>query len=165
MNNIINVFTGDVKTGTRTDILVSNAIASCIAVTAFEPKKKIGALAHVMLPGKSPDSVKQGKTKYAHDAIECLLNLLDDLEADLNILKICLIGGGNVLKKEDDIICKNNVKSVLNYLKKKQMKISAQALGGTQRRTVKFDIGNGKIYITEDGFKEILLWSFDEVKK
>ncbi|MBI4669600.1 MAG: hypothetical protein HY747_10555, partial [Elusimicrobia bacterium] len=39
----------------RKAILRADAIGSCIAVAAYDSKKRVGAMAHVMLPGSSPD--------------------------------------------------------------------------------------------------------------
>ncbi|MBI4669610.1 MAG: hypothetical protein HY747_10605 [Elusimicrobia bacterium] len=52
-NKIIEVGIGQVKVG-RKAILRADAIGSCIAVAAYDSKKRVGAMAHVMLAGSSP---------------------------------------------------------------------------------------------------------------
>ncbi|MEE8577340.1 MAG: hypothetical protein V3T31_08800, partial [candidate division Zixibacteria bacterium] len=59
----IDVDTGEVRVSSEPVILQSIALGSCIALVVYEREMKIGGIAHVMLPGKSP-TLKEN-TKYA----------------------------------------------------------------------------------------------------
>ncbi|MHC4156555.1 MAG: chemotaxis protein CheD [Planctomycetota bacterium] len=72
MKRVIDVNTGEVRVSTKSAVLRSLAIGSCIAVVAYDAKRRIGAIAHVMLPGRAPEKALE-KTKYAADAIEEML--------------------------------------------------------------------------------------------
>ncbi|MDZ7724463.1 MAG: chemotaxis protein CheD [candidate division KSB1 bacterium] len=154
----INVATGQVKTGTTSCVLVSSAIGSCVVITAYNAEHRIGALAHIMLPGRAPETSFLPKTRYAADAIESMLQLLRQSGADLSALDICLIGGGNVLQRKNDQICKANLDSVHRILNEKQLPIRAKAIGGVERRTVRFDLKNGKVFYTQAESDPKLLW-------
>ena len=160
MKGFINVSTGEVKAGKASNILVSNAIGSCIVVAAIDVVNNIGAMAHIMLPGKAPSKEIQQKTKYAVDAIDKMLQILQQQGAVLSDLSVCLVGAGNVLKKENYTICKDNIQSVINILNEKQLNISAKTLGGILRRSIRLDIENASVYFTEGESKEMLLWSW-----
>ncbi|MBN1764079.1 MAG: chemotaxis protein CheD [Sedimentisphaerales bacterium] len=150
MQEVIDVQTGQVKVGRADVILKANALGSCVAVTAFDPENKIGAMAHVMLPGKAPDGKGQHEcNRYAANAIDTILLKMNRLGASIENIKVALVGGANVLKRENDSIFLDNIISVLDLLEKKQLKINAQVLGGTQRRSVTLDIDNATIYYTE----------------
>lgn len=164
MHTTIHISTGEVKVGDSKTILFSNAIGSCVVITAVDIEKGIGALAHVMLPGKAPSKEKQLKTKYALDAIDKMLQLLQENDCDLSNIYCCLIGGGNVLKKRGDTICESNIQSVTNLLAEKQINVSERALGGTLRRTVRFDVENAAVYYTEGESDEMLLWRWNKRK-
>ncbi len=159
MKKIINIATGEVKIGDINNILVSTAIGSCIVVTAIDKKQQYGAMAHIMLPGNAPVKETQNKLKYAVNAIESLLQLMQQQGVGRSTLHFCLVGAGNVLKKSNDTICKNNINSVISILNEKQLSISAKALGGILRRSVRFDIENDEVYFTEGDSGEKLLWS------
>ena len=73
-------------------------------------------------------------------------------------LEVCLVGAGNVLKKQDDTICKGNIESTTELLKKKHIPVRAAALGGTERKGVSLDVESGSIYYTEGDSREKLLW-------
>lgn len=70
------VNTGEVGSGGIETILNSGAIGSCVVIIAFDPHVKVGAMAHVMLPGKSPEKNNSVSTRYAANAIEEMLSQL-----------------------------------------------------------------------------------------
>ena len=147
--NTLNVLTGEVKIGTRENILISNGIGSCVVVSAFDPINQYGGMVHIMLPGEAPPKPKTSKLKYAHNAIHTMLDEFLKLGTDPSKLVVCLVGGGNVLKKNDDRICRHNIESVTDILNKLNLVVSARALGGTIRRTTGLDVATGKFYYTE----------------
>ena len=150
--------TGQVKVGRRNSILKSSAIGSCIVIAAYNSNKTVGALAHVMLPGNAPGEGDLQKTSYAADAIDEMLNRMAHLGVDNDEIEVCLVGGGNVLKRKNETICQDNVNSVIEFLQKKGIKIKAKALGGTSRRRISFDIERGSIFYAEADEDERLLW-------
>ena len=159
--NIIDVNTGEVKVATEGTILRSVAIGPCVAVAAINFKRKIGAMAHIMLPGNAPQHSLE-KTKYAFDGIEQLLNQMFEAGANTDETEVCLVGGGNVLKKEDDTICKANIESTTQILKEKKIPVMASVLGGTKRKSVFMDVENGRISYIEGDEKEKTLWQADQ---
>lgn len=159
MKEIIDVQTGQVRADNRKVILKSKAIGSCIAVIAYDSVKNIGAIAHVMLPGRAPlDKKPPDKTKYAFDAIEAMLSRMSQLGSKTDDIEVVMAGGGNVLNRKDDTICKENIESAMELLKKKHLKIKAQAVGGTNRRSVSLDIERGIVYYSEGNGSETQLW-------
>lgn len=153
MKKYINVATGEVKTGKYDDILTSHAIGSCVVITTYSANKRIGGMAHIMLPGKSPESDDELNTKYAIDAIETLLKMLQHYGVSIDELEISLIGGGNVLNSIDDTICRNNIESVYSVLRDYGLKVMAASLGGICRRTAQLEVSTGDIYYTEGDSK------------
>ena len=152
------VNTGEVGYGGIETILNSGAIGSCVVITAFDSEKKTGAMAHIMLPEWSPSKNRLNASRYAANAIEELLSQFKSLDDNTENLEICLIGGANVLKRENDQIGKDNLNSVKKLLREKQIKIMAKAIGGFERRTVLFDIMNGCIYYTVGDSRQKVLW-------
>jgi chemotaxis receptor (MCP) glutamine deamidase CheD len=73
-------------------------------------------------------------------------------------IEITLVGGGNVLNREDDTICKENIESTVKLLREKGLKIRARALGGTNRRSVSLDIEEGIVSCSEGDGSDVQLW-------
>lgn len=100
MKKLINVATGEVKFGEGRNILISNAIGSCIVVAAMNLVTPLACLAHILLPGKAPKKEKTQKTKYSIDAIDRLLEFMQVNDDTPSNLCFCIVGAGNVLKKK-----------------------------------------------------------------
>jgi len=162
MQKIIDVQIGEVSVGQGEVILQSKAIGSCIAIVAYDATKNIGALAHVMLPGRAPAKKATERIKYASDAIDVMVKKMTDLGSKSEDIKVVLVGGGNVLNRKDDTICQDNIESTLEFLGEKGLKVMAQAVGGINRRSVSVSVESGKIFYAEGDGKEKVLW---EAKK
>ena len=159
MKTIIDVQTGEVKSGIGEIVLSTKAIGSCVVVIAYDATKKVGAMAHIMLPESAPPDKDDGlKTRYAANAISEMLEQMRQLGSRKKDTKVALVGGGNVLKRKDDTICNENIKSTLQLLKETDLKIIGKVLGGAHRRSASLDIEQGIIYYTEGGSSEIELW-------
>jgi len=158
MTEIIDVQTGQVKADKGNVILQSKAIGSCVAIVGYDATKSIGALAHVMLPGAAPAKKSVEKTKYAANAIDAIVNKMGKLGSKKDDIEVFLVGGGNILKREDDTICKDNIESILDLLAKKRLKVKAQALGGTARRSVSLDVEHGIVSCAEGNGNQTELW-------
>ena len=154
---IIDVNTGQVKAAVGKGILRSVGIGSCVVVAAYNLRGKTGGMAHIMLPGIAPQQSLE-KTKYAFDGIEQLLNQMFETGASTDEIEVCLVGAGNVLQKENDTICDSNIESVASILKEKNIPVTVSAIGGTKRKSVFLDVGNGILSYTEGDEKEKTLW-------
>lgn len=159
MKEIVDVQIGEVRTAKEDIVLKSKAIGSCIAVIAYDAKRGIGGMAHIMLPGVAPVNKSSGeKTKYAADAIEVLVGQMAQLGSNNGDIEVVLAGGGNVLNRPDDTICKDNIRSTLEFLSKHDVAVKVQAIGGTSRRSVSLDVKRGIVFYTEGNGGETQLW-------
>ena len=154
---IIDVNTGEVKAAAEKGILRSVGIGSCVVVAAYNLRRKIGGMAHIMLPGIAPQQSLE-KTKYAFDGIEQLLNQMFETGASADGIKVCLVGAGNVLQKKDDTICDANIESVTGILKEKNIPVMVSSLGGTKRKSVFLNVEDGSISYADGDEKEKILW-------
>ncbi len=156
---IIYVLTGEVKVGTVGEILKSSAIGSCVVVSAYDSKLQTGGLAHIMLPGKAPENTNYPNTRYANDAIDDLISKMNLTGSERENIKICVVGGANVLNREDDSIAHININSVLKILKEKNFKITAKSVGGTDRRSITLNNETGCVMFTIGDGAEMILWN------
>jgi len=140
-------------------VLRSVALGSCIGVAAYDRGQRIGALGHIMLPGRAPTRAVD-KYRYADDAIA---GMVDDMIAAgccRGRIEACLVGAGNVLEKPNDTICRTNVESVTAILRMRGIPVRASLLGGVQRKSISLDIQTGRVFAAEGDEKESLLWVF-----
>ncbi len=159
MARTVDVQIGQVKADRGQVVVTSIAIGSCVAVVAFDAARKTGAMAHIMLPGQAPAGKKVvEKTKYAVNAIDAIVSKMARLGSTGAGIKVAVLGGANVLERQDDTICESNIKSTIEHLEKKRLEIVGEATGGTGRRNVWLDIGEGIIYYTEGDGGKRQLW-------
>jgi chemotaxis protein CheD len=156
------IMTGEVKTGNKNTILRSGAIGSCVVIAAYNRSMQVVGMAHIMLPGKAPESKVPQKTRYADDAIDELINLLTLNGTDKNDIEVCLAGGANILERKDNDIGQDIIASVKKLLKERGIKIIAESLGGIMRRGVSLNGETGYVYFTIGDEAEKLLWKFSD---
>jgi len=154
---ILDVHTGQVRISGGDVVLRTTAIGSCLVVSAFSELSCIGAMAHIMLPGKSPEHEAE-PNKYAQNAIDFMFKGLSDAGADTNELIVCLVGAGNVLRKSDDRVCQENIMSVMQILRCREIAINAAILGGIMRKGIFLNVSNGSVYYTQGDSGQMLLW-------
>ncbi len=152
------VASGEVAIGRENDWLRSTPLGSCVAIVAYDVEKKVGGMAHIMLPGKSlfVDNPVIS-LKYAFDAIEYLAELLETQGVDIKKLPLCIVGGSNVLKSRSDTIALEVANSVLKIIADKKLEVYAVLLGGYERHTVSLEVKTGTVYYTSgDGPDKVL---------
>ena len=159
---IIYAMTGEIKIGNKDTILRSGAIGSCVVIIAYDKLSQVTAMAHIMLPGKAPDTKSLQKNRYAENAIAELVNLFTSTGAKENNIEVCLAGGANILESKDTDVGQLIIISVKEYLNKKGIKIMAESLGGTSRRSVSLNGETGDVYFTIGDEAEKLLWKFSD---
>ena len=151
------VSTEHIATGSKEGLLTSSPLDSCVTVLAYDKTTKTSGLAHVMLPDKSP---KGNNNRYAENAITNLIDEFKNLGASKTNIEICLIGGANVLRKENNNIANQLIISVYDILKKKKLNVIASSLGGYERRTAKLDLSSGIVNFTVGNSLENKLYQF-----
>ncbi len=146
-DKFVDIDTGKVKVSSRPVILRVMAIGSCVVVVAYDRHRKIGGIAHIMLPGRSPKEDKENGSKYAENAIDILLDTAKKHDAGKEDLEVNIAGGADMLGEGS--ISQEIVGSVLDYLKKLGIEPKNKRVGGTERRSVSLDIESGKIFYSE----------------
>ena len=159
MKQTIDVQTGQVKAATGSAILRAIALGSCVAVIFYDAAKKNAAMAHVMLPKQAPSKASiEESTKYAANAIEALIEKMTAMGSEKCDFQVFVVGGANVLKRENDTIARDNVKSNLQILADHNLEVVAKSVGGTDRRNVALDIQNGIITYAQGDCCDKELW-------
>lgn len=156
----IYVSPGDVIVLKNNGLLVSTPLGSCIAVIAYDTTTQIGGMAHVMLPGSCSDCKtcrNTNKYRYAEEAIFYLFKKLYARGVKKRNVKICLVGGSNVLRKYDDSLVDAIINSVYEVLMKRKITVAEAALRGHERRNALLDIATGNLYYSVgDGESKVL---------
>lgn len=158
------VTSGMLASSSQKELISTSPLGSCVAVIAYDKQTKIGGIAHIMLPGKAPPNKKNEENKYTKNAIVNLFMRLTLLGATMANIEICLVGGANVLRKENDNIAENLVSCVVDFLERLKITIKEKSLGGYERRSVSLNTATGVVCYTIGDSAEKILWNFSEEK-
>lgn len=133
--------------------IFQTVLGSCIAICLYDPEKKIGSLAHALLPTISFSSTKGSKNpkKYVDALIELQLSDLQSKGVLKKNLVAKITGGANmfseVIPDNDNQIGKKNARKAKEILGQHNIPILATDTGNYFGRRVYFDLQDGKLSI------------------
>ena len=132
-------------------ILFTRGLGSCVAIMIYEAHKKIGGLAHAMLPTINDARFKTNPAKFVDSAIAFMVEHLERKGCRRTDLQAKLVGGSHMFKTIPENstldIGMKNVKASQDTLTSYGIKIVGQDTRGNYGRTVFFDLNTGKITI------------------
>mgnify|MGYP000926868417 CR=1 FL=1 len=132
-------------------VMTSIGLGSCIGLVIHDEVKKIGGLAHVMLP-KSSGKPNERAGKYADTAVEVLVQELKQKGSNINNLKAKLAGGASMFQNFSGNlnIGERNAEALKEILKQRSIPIVREDIGGTIGRTVTYyPKENGRLVIRQ----------------
>jgi chemotaxis protein CheD len=137
--------------------IVTYALGSCIAVVIHDSVAGVGGLLHFMLPESSLDPAKAAKNpfQFADTGIPTLFRSAYQLGADKKRLKVTVAGGAQIMDPQGTFnIGKRNCLAMRKIFWKAGVLIQAEYVGGEVSRTLRLDVGTGKIMMREAGQAE-----------
>ena len=157
MKHVVGV--GDMKIAQYDDIIVTHALGSCLGLTVYDPDSRIGGLLHAMLPlcKINPEKAASNPFMFVESGVTYLLNELYQLGVQKKKLIIKAAGCGSPIGKNEMFqIGERNFTILKKILWKNNILLAANDVGGTQSRTVYFDLSNGEVTISSKGQKWLL---------
>ncbi len=157
MRHIIVV--GDMKTGEKEDLLITHALGSCLGLIVYDPEIKIGGLLHAMLPLSkiNRDKAQANPYMFVDTGVPTLFKTLYEMGAKKSRLVVKAAGCGNPMGRNETFkIGERNYSALKMFLRKSNILLEAEDIGGTKSRTVNFDILSGIAIISSNGQKEEL---------
>lgn len=126
--------------------LLKTLLGSCIGLTLFDDRRRIGGMAHILLPHSSGSDAPAGK--FADTAIPELIRLLEAAGSKSRHLTAKLAGGANMfLSSAPRCIGEQNLAAVLELLKQHLIPVMAIHCGGNQGRRMTLDVANGDVLV------------------
>ncbi len=132
--------------------IVTYALGSCIAVIIHDPVAQVGGLLHFMLPEASihPARAEKNPFLFADTGIPALFDTAYSLGADKRRLNVTVVGGAQMVDPQGTFsIGKRNCLAMRKSFLKAGVLVQAERLGGSVSRTVRLDVGTGKVLFRE----------------
>ena len=156
--NEIEVGMGEMKIAQNPAKLVSRGFGSCVGITLYDPVRKIGAMAHAMLPNIDKARVKTNPVRFVNYVIIKMIEDLREQGCSKERLVAKLFGGAHMFSfiTEDSLlnIGEKNVEMVKRILNELGIKIIADETGGTFGRSIELDLETGKVLVKTIAFGE-----------
>ena len=130
--------------------IVTYALGSCIAVVIHDPMTRVGGMLHLMLPHSSLDPIKAERNPwmFADTGIPLLLKNAYRAGAEKTRLLIRVAGGSQVVGEAGRFnIGKRNQLAVRDILRREGIGIHGESTGGNGSRTVRLDVGSGRLLL------------------
>ena len=141
-------------------VLATYALGSCIGLAVYDPKVNVGGLLHFMLPDSTIDPARgrENPFMFADTGIPLLIDRVCQRGASRQRLMVHAAGGARMMDQGNVFeIGKRNYLAMRRILWKKGMMVHAEAVGGGNSRTVRLQIGTGKVWLQEGGEQRELL--------
>lgn len=146
---VIKVGMGEGVVAASPHIIISEGIGSCVALTLYDLRLRIGGLAHITLPRYDPCLRHCTPYQFADTAVHKLLDsLISAGSRDLDI-EAKIAGGAKMFLScnVDYSLGRLNVESVRTVLEAKGIRLAAWDVGGHHGRRIEFHLGSGRIVI------------------
>jgi chemotaxis protein CheD len=141
----------DLRTGIAGDVLVTYGLGSCVAIVLYDPAKRIGGMAHIMLPSKSLARRDDVPGKTPQSAVPTLVEQLTGLGANARRLTARLVGGASLfasLSPPGSIqMGERNVVASREVLHQNGIPLIGELVGGESGRSVWFHLDGGTLVI------------------
>lgn len=155
-NESINVSISDLKSSQAPNVL-STILGSCIAICLWDPTKKVGSLAHALLPSKTYSTSRYNPKKYVDQLIPLQLAELQKMGVYKKNLVAKVVGGANMfaplIPDTENHVGKKNARKAIQMLDHLHIPIKAKDTGNFFGRKIYFDLGTGKVSVYIPGGK------------
>jgi chemotaxis protein CheD len=140
---------GEIDCGREPGVLITQALGSCVGVALWDPRLRIGGLAHVMLPASQRSEITGRRHRFANIAVPDLVERMVDMGAGRRRLVAKLAGGASMFRGESgiDTIGERNVVAVRYELERAGVPVSVAETGGSHARTIELSLTTGMLLI------------------
>ncbi|HLK64411.1 MAG TPA: chemotaxis protein CheD [Bryobacteraceae bacterium] len=142
------------------EVLTTFALGSCIGLVVHDSAASIGGLLHFMLPDSAIDPARgrDHPFMFADTGIPLLLSRVCSLGASRCRLTVYAVGGAQMMDQQGVFeIGKRNYLAVRKILWKAGVLIHGEVVGGNNSRTLRLEIGSGKLWLQEAGSQREIL--------
>lgn len=145
---IVTIHIGDFFASSE-PLVISTFLGSCVAACLFDPDRGIGGMNHILVPGKASFRDFNAEARFGINAMELLINALMRLGAGRSRIKAKVFGGAQVIPtfSEKGAVGQKNAEFVLEFLKRENIDVVSQDLGGCTSRRIFFHTDSAQVFL------------------
>ncbi|MFA5118616.1 MAG: chemotaxis protein CheD [Candidatus Omnitrophota bacterium] len=131
--------------------LITRGLGSCLGITMYDPSKKIGVMAHPMLPDIEKAKIKSNPSRFVNSALTKMVEEMEKRGVSRSSIVTKLFGGAHMFGfiASDSIlnVGQKNLEVAMITLKALDMKVDVQETGGSFGRTIELNLDDGKVLV------------------
>jgi len=135
-------------------LIVTTLLGSCVAVTMFSPRHRMGAICHALLPSCRKDlPCSHGQSdsgKYVECAIQLMLERFAVHGVAKSEIEAKLFGGSDMFDTSEGrtaSVGRQNLEMALRLLEDQPVRLVTQDLGGKRGRKIIFHTHTGEVFL------------------
>ncbi len=130
----------------QTPTEVSTILGSCVAVTIFNKRLKVGAICHALLP-KNPDNFDT--FRYVDSTVSYMLRRVEAMGIAKAEMEVKIFGGADVLGRNASgpSVGRKNVEIALAIMKQESLTPAITDTGGSLGRKIRFYTHTGEVLL------------------
>ncbi len=132
-------------------VLSTIGLGSCVAIALFDRDRRVGGLAHVLLPSETMARDRGNRAKFPASAVPLLVERMKALGARQGKIIAKIAGGAsmftNLLATGGPQMGERNVSATRHALERAGIPILAQDVGGEHGRSVYFHLCDGRLLV------------------
>jgi chemotaxis protein CheD len=157
--NAVVVNVGEIAVAEHPAVLVTQALGSCVGVVLWDPIRRAGGMAHVMLPSPGDTAHDGQRFRFATTAVPALVDALTEAGSPKRRLVAKIAGGAAMfgLEAGSATIGARNVAQTRLELHDLGIPLRAEDTGGNYARTIELRLDTGILLVRSYvyGLKEI----------
>ncbi len=150
----------DLTAGAGDITLVTIGLGSCVAIALHDRTRRVGALAHVLLPHHALTADAPSAGKAASTAVPAMLSRMQALGATRDI-EARLVGGASMfatlLANGAISLGARNVQAARSACAAHDIRVVGEAVGGDFGRSVYFNVATGQVHVRTVRGDDVLL--------
>ena len=145
---------GNVVVAKTPHSILCRGLGSCVALVLYDTRRKIGGVAHIMLPGSNEGSGLNRPCMHAGIATAFLLEHLDEKGAVRGNIVAKIVGGASMFANGGDsgpTIGEQNIISIRHILNQERIPLMGRDVGGNYGRSIQLYLDSGKVTVSSVG--------------
>jgi chemotaxis protein CheD len=138
--------------GSLDGVIVTHALGSCVAVCVWDPLVRVGGMLHFLLPEArlNPERAKRQPGTFADSGIPLLFRTAYEHGVEKKRCRVTLLGGAAIAAAGSGglDVGKRNALAAKRLLWQNGIIIHAEALGGSESRTVALSLADGTLRVS-----------------
>ncbi len=148
---------GDFQFGAA-PLRLTTLLGSCVAITLWHPRRHIGGMCHIQLPGRSPSGDDKFDGRYAEDAFALFDRELERHGSAAREYVAKLFGAGNMFPGSAAStinVGAKNLAAARHELARRGLRVAAEHVGGAGHRKLIFDLASGDVWLAFSNLEPI----------